>query len=74
MGTLCAGKGCRLDSQARRSGRPDLDLDEPYFCPRKLMGQKAKSIAINNTTGHAHGYGLRSSSALPCSRSTGTEF
>ena len=27
MGTLCAGKGCRLDSQARRSGRPDLDLD-----------------------------------------------
>ena len=27
MGTLCAGKGCRLDSQARSSGRPDLDLD-----------------------------------------------
>ena len=27
MGTLCAGKGCRLDSQARRSGRPELDLD-----------------------------------------------
>ncbi len=27
MGTLCAGKGCRLDSQARRSGRPDLDLN-----------------------------------------------
>jgi hypothetical protein len=27
MGTLCAGKGCRLDGQACRSGRPDLDLD-----------------------------------------------
>ena len=30
MGTLCAGKGCRLDSQARRSGRPDLDLDATF--------------------------------------------
>jgi hypothetical protein len=29
-GTLCAGKGCRLDSQARRSGRPDLDLDATF--------------------------------------------
>ena len=27
MGTLCSGKVCRLDSQAGRSGRPDLDLD-----------------------------------------------
>jgi hypothetical protein len=25
-------------------------------------------------TSHAHGYGLRSSTALPCCRSTGTEF
>ena len=27
MGTLCSGKGRRLESQAGRSGRPDLDLD-----------------------------------------------
>ena len=27
MGPRCAGKGCRLDSQARRSERSDLDLD-----------------------------------------------
>jgi hypothetical protein len=30
MGTLCAGKGCRLDGRARRSGRPDLDLDATF--------------------------------------------
>lgn len=24
MGTLCAGKGCKLDSQARKSDRPKL--------------------------------------------------
>ncbi len=30
MGTLCAGKGCRLDSRACRSGRPDLDLDATF--------------------------------------------
>jgi hypothetical protein len=30
MDTLCAGKGCRLDSQACRSGRSDLDLDATF--------------------------------------------
>jgi hypothetical protein len=30
MGTLCAGKACRLDSQTRRSGRPDLDRDATF--------------------------------------------
>jgi hypothetical protein len=59
---------------ASESIKSPLLLPLNYFCPRKLMAQKAKSIAINKITGHAHGYGFPSSIAWPVSKSTGTEF
>ena len=44
MGTLCAGKGCRLDGRACRSGRPDLDLDA-------LIAQELdKGVSVDSTT------------------------
>ena len=44
MGTLCSGKGCRLDGRACRSGRPDLDLDA-------LIAQELDTgVSVDSTT------------------------